>query len=49
MTGLVPRDPFMLLLTVIAAIALVSFTFALASDLVRWVVSFAVPVVVVTR
>lgn len=36
MTGLVPRDPLMLLLTVLAVIAVLSLTLALITDLVRW-------------
>lgn len=41
MTGLVPRDPLSLLLMVLAIIAILSLTLALASDLVRWAVSIA--------
>lgn len=42
MTGLVPRDPLTLLITVLAIVALISLVLALATDLVRWAVSLGV-------
>lgn len=39
MTGLVPRDPLSLLLTVLAIVALISLILALATDLIRWATS----------
>lgn len=42
MTGLVPRDPLILLITVLAVVALVSLVLALVSDLVRWATSLGV-------
>lgn len=39
MTGLVPRDPFTLLVAVLAVVALISLVLALTADLIRWATS----------
>lgn len=36
MTGLVPRDPLTLLITVLAVVALISLVLALVADGIRW-------------